>query len=96
MQNLELKNSSVARRAVLILWPAFLAACLLEALIFSLVEPGEFQWFGQVSQLSHQAVYSVAFFCFWLISAACSYLVLWLDQEKDRKTAVSGVDTQDS
>jgi hypothetical protein len=85
MPNLELKASGNARHAVLILWPAFLAACLLEALVFSLVDPGDVHWFGQASQPSRQGVYSVAFFCFWLISAACSGFVLWLNSEKDRE-----------
>lgn len=95
MPNLELKVSRVASSAVLILWPAFLAACLLEALVFSMVDPGEVHWAGQVSQPSSQAVYSVAFFCFWLICAACSCLVLWLDRGRDGKQAVSGAVAMD-
>ena len=78
MPSLELKESHTARRWVLVAWPAFLAACLLEALVFSMVDPGEVHWPGQVSQISRQGIYSVAFFCFWLISAASSYLLIWL------------------
>ncbi len=84
MPNLDLKESRTARRWVLVTWPAFLAACILEALVFSMVDPGEVHWPGQVSQAARQGVYTVAFFCFWLVSAACSYLVLWL--EKGEKT----------
>ena len=80
MPNLELKESRVGRQRVLVMWPAFLAACILEALVFSMVDPGEIHWPGQVSQPARQGVYTVAFFCFWLISAACSWLVLWLDK----------------
>ena len=80
MPSLELKESRNARCGVLVIWPAFLAACLLEALIFSVVDPGEVHWPGQVSQPTPQAIYTVAFFCFWLISAACAYLVLWLEK----------------
>ncbi len=71
-------ESSVLRHAALILWPSFLAACLLEALVFALVDPGEVHWFGQMPQPSRQSVYSVAFFLFWLITMACSGMVLWL------------------
>lgn len=71
-------ESSVLRRAALIMWPSFLAACLLEVLVFALVDPGEVHWFGQVPEPSRQSVYSVAFFLFWLITMACSSLVLWL------------------
>ena len=84
MPDLDLKASRGAKRWVLILWPAFLAACLLEALVFSLVDPGEIHWPGQVSQPARQGVYTVAFFCFWMISAACSCFVLWLEKVEGR------------
>jgi hypothetical protein len=80
MPNLELKESRTARRWVLVIWPAFLTACILEALVFSMVDPGEVHWPGQVTQAARQGVYTVAFFCFWLVSAACSCLVLWLEE----------------
>jgi len=35
-------------------------------------------WSGLVPQPSRQGVYTVAFFAFWLITIACSSLVLWL------------------
>lgn len=77
-------QTSVLRQGVLILWPSFLAACLIEALVFSLIDPGEIHWPGQVPQPSRQSVYSVAFFLFWLITAACSALVLWLSRSERR------------
>lgn len=64
--------------AVLILWPSFLAACLLEGVVFAMVDPGEVHWPGVVPQPSRQGVYTIAFFVFWSIAAACSSLVLWL------------------
>ena len=66
------------RQWLLVLWPAFLAACLLEALVFSMVDPNELHWFGHALQSGRQAIYSMAFFAFWLISMVCSGLVLWL------------------
>ena len=87
MPSLDLKESRTARQWVLVVWPAFLAACLLEALVFSMVDPGEVHWPGQVTQAARQAVYTVAFFCFWLISAACSWLVLWLEKGGEADTA---------
>ena len=80
MPRLDLKESRTARRWVLVIWPAFLSACVFEALVFAVVDPGEGHWPGQVSQTARQGVYTIAFFCFWLISAACSYLVLWLEK----------------
>ena len=63
---------------VLVIWPAFLAACLLEALVFAAVDPGEVHWPGQLLQPTRQGIYTVAFFSFWLITMGCSGLVLWL------------------
>jgi hypothetical protein len=74
----ELVQRAAVQRWVLITWPAFLAACLLEALVFSMVDPGEVHWLGHPLEASRQAVYTVAFFCFWLIAMASNGLVLWL------------------
>ena len=74
----ELVQRPAVQRWVLITWPAFLAACLLEALVFSMVDPGEVHWLGHPLEASRQAVYTVAFFCFWLIAMASNGLVLWL------------------
>ena len=82
-----LAQTSVLRHGVLILWPAFLAACLLEALVFSLIDPGEIHWPGQMPQPSRQSVYSVAFFLFWVITAACNAMVLWLSKSERRVNA---------
>lgn len=83
-------ESSVLRHAALIMWPSFLAACLLEALVFALVDPGDVHWFGQMTQPSRQSVYSVAFFLFWLITMACSGLVLWLARTEQSIHAPNG------
>ena len=78
MPSLDLQKAPGVKRWVLITWPAFLAACLLEALVFSAVDPSEVHWPGQTLQPSRQAVYTVAFFSFWAIAMACSSLVVWL------------------
>jgi hypothetical protein len=71
-------EGSKLRNAVLILWPSFLAACMLEGVVFAMVDPGEIHWPGLVPQPSRQGVYTVAFFMFWAITMACCSLVLWL------------------
>lgn len=78
MPSLDLEKSRSAKLWVLITWPAFLAACLLEALVFAAVDPGEVHWPGQMVQPSRQAVYTAAFFSFWVIAMAMGSLVLWL------------------
>ena len=80
MPNLDLEKSRQVKRWVLITWPSFLAACLLEVLVFSAVDPSEVHWPGQSVQPSRQAVYTAAFFSFWLIVMACCSLVLCLNK----------------
>ena len=55
-------------------WPAFLAACALELLVFGFVDPNDMQWAGHPLALSRQGVYTVAFFLFWAIATAASVL----------------------
>lgn len=66
----------------LVLWPAFLAACVLEVLVFAMVDPADLRWPGQVGTLSgtpsERSAYTVAFFAFWLVCMGCSRVVLWL------------------
>ncbi len=80
MPDLDLEKSRSVRRWVLITWPAFLAACLLEALVFSAIDPSEVHWPSLAVQPSRQAVYTAAFFSFWLIAMACASVVLWLNK----------------
>ena len=58
-------------------WPAFMAACVLELIVFALVDPNDLHWAGDALELSRQAVYTAAFFAFWAISAvACTVTVV--------------------
>ena len=67
-------------RLMWIAWPAFLVACLLEILVFGVVDPQSLQWMGQPLEWSREAVYSVAFFLFWCVSALASGLTTMLAQ----------------
>ena len=62
----------------LIAWVGFIAACVLEGLVFSVVDPGDIHWPGRMPQPTRQGIYTVAFFCFWLISMTSAGLALWL------------------
>ena len=67
----------VARKMLWIAWPAFLAACLLQGLVFALVDPQDVQWLHGTLAWSRQAIYAAAFFAFWAIGmAACSLTTL--------------------
>lgn len=66
------------KRLMWIGWPAFLVACILEAMVFALVDPRDLHWHGQPIELSRQAVYTVAFFAFWGITMVSSALTALL------------------
>ena len=67
----------MASRLMWIVWPAFLAACALELLVFALVDPAELAWAGEPLRWSRQAVHTAAFFAFWLVSlVACALATL--------------------
>jgi hypothetical protein len=61
-----------------IAWPAFLAACGLELVVFAMVDPLELEWSGHALGWSRQGAYTAAFFTFWLISAAACWLTALL------------------
>ena len=66
------------RKLMWIAWPSFLAACVLQMVVFALVDPLELQWAGRELAWSRQAVYAGAFFLFWaatLLSSALTSLL---------------------
>lgn len=65
--------SLAAQRLMWAAWPAFLAACVLELVVFALVDPLELHWAGHELGWSRQGVYTAAFFFFWLVTlGACA------------------------
>lgn len=64
----------MAQRWMWITWPAFLAACMLELLVFAVVDPHELAWAGQPLGWSRQAVHTAAFFAFWLVALGACWL----------------------
>jgi hypothetical protein len=53
-----------------ILWPAFLMACVMEILVFAMVDPSDLHGFnGAPLDLSRQAVYTISFLVFWGVIA---------------------------
>ena len=66
------------RYGMWIAWPAFLAACVLEMLVFALVDPHDLHWLGRALDWSAMAVYTASFFAFWAVAMAGSALTLLL------------------
>lgn len=59
------------RNALIVLWPSFLVAGVLEMLVFSAVQPADMHGFGGLlADMSPIGVYTLAFFAFWVIVAA--------------------------
>lgn len=68
-----------SRKFQWIAWPSFLMAGVLEMLVFSVADPDELRGFGGAfNDYSSSAIYTIAFFCFWLIVALASSLTLLL------------------
>jgi hypothetical protein len=61
-----------------IAWPAFLVAGVLEMLVFAMIDPADLHWFGQPLDMSRQAIYTLGFFAFWLMTMASSALTTLL------------------
>lgn len=57
-----------------IVWPAFLMACVLEILVFALIDPQDLQWLGLPLELSRKGVYTLFFFTFWAVTSVSSIL----------------------
>jgi hypothetical protein len=67
-----------AQRMMWIAWPAFLVAGVLEMLVFAMIDPADLHWFGQPLDMSRQAIYTLGFFAFWLMTMASSALTTLL------------------
>ncbi len=66
-----------------IVWPAFLAAGVLEIAVFAVFDPQDLHWGGEPLAFSRQAIYTVAFFVFWGVTIASSALTALLDMSAD-------------
>ncbi len=67
-----------------VVWPAFLGAAMLEAVVFALFDPLHLRWpGGGAVEFSALAIYSIAFFVFWALTAAACALTLMLERSAD-------------
>ncbi len=62
----------MARAAMSIAWPSFLAAAALTGLFFSSVDPNELIVFGQHIDIGRREAYGLGFMVFWGFSALAS------------------------
>jgi hypothetical protein len=74
----------VSRLALQVFWPAFMAAGVMELLVFAHVDPADVHTLaGTPVELSRQAVYTLSFFAFWVVIAAAGAVSVWLQQRTD-------------
>lgn len=70
-------------RILLILWPAFVMAGVLEMVVFAFIDPGSLQWAGaDTAQWSNSALYSVAFLVFWGVIAVSTAVTEFLTHDE--------------
>lgn len=66
------------QRLMWVLWPAFLMAGAAEVLLFAFIDPQDIHVHGAPLGWSREAIYTVAFFALWGITAASSALTVFL------------------
>jgi hypothetical protein len=69
-----------AKTLIWILWPSFLVAAAAEALFFTVFDPTELTFFGEVVNVSRLAAYSIGFFLFWVFAASSSALTCFFQR----------------
>jgi hypothetical protein len=68
------------RRAIWILWPAFIVAGIAEVVFFTVFDPADLHLFGRPVGASRLAAYSVGFLLFWAFAAASSALTCYFQR----------------
>lgn len=66
--------SSKAKTAMVILWPAFLAAAALNALFFSMFDPSDLMMHGVPLEFDKLAAYAIGFGICFVFSAISSFM----------------------
>ncbi|MBI3230538.1 MAG: hypothetical protein HYZ45_10270 [Burkholderiales bacterium] len=80
MNKLEVTGPSVpfVRVVMVVLWPAFLMACVSCGVIFSLVDPEEMVLLDHHIHLSSIGFYTLGFLVFWLLGSVASSITVLL------------------
>lgn len=73
-------QATLKRRLMWVIWPAFLVACVAEAVTFTVFDPIDLHFFGAPLDLSREAIYTLGFFSFWGLGVASSALTIFLER----------------
>lgn len=71
-------------KSMLVLWPSFVVAGILNSLFFALFDPLELVVNGEQIFTSRMVAYSVGFFVCWVFTAVSSGLTLFFERDSDR------------
>jgi hypothetical protein len=71
-------------RSVLVLWPSFVVAGVLNSLFFALFDPLDLTVNGEQVFASRMVAYSVGFFVCWLFTAVSSGLTLFFERDREQ------------
>lgn len=71
------------RKAMWILWPSFIIGGVAGTAFFAFFDPVVLHLFEKVAGVGHLAVYSTAFFVFWVFAAASSALTCFLQRSAE-------------
>lgn len=71
-------RAAQGRGWMVVAWPAFLVAGVLEMMVFAVLDPQSLTLFGHTVDWPREAIYSVTFFIFWVMLMLSSGLTLLL------------------
>lgn len=79
--NLQQEKTSVRSMLMVVLWPAFLMACVATGIFFSLVDPMELIVLDERLHVHMLGAYTIGFLIFWALGAFSSWLTALLLQK---------------
>lgn len=79
--NLQQEKISVRSMLMVVLWPAFLMACVATGIFFSLVDPMELIVLDERVHVHMLGAYTIGFLIFWVLGTFSSWLTALLLQK---------------
>ncbi|MBV1775852.1 hypothetical protein KSF73_09005 [Burkholderiaceae bacterium DAT-1] len=79
-------------KTMLVLWPSFVMAGILNSLFFTLFDPLELFSSGEPLFQSRMVAYSVGFFAFWIFAGCSSALTLFFERDREQVNRYCAVD----
>jgi len=79
--NVQQEKASLKSILMVVLWPAFLMACVATGVFFSLVDPMELIVLDERVQVHMLGAYTIGFLIFWVLGAFSSWLTALLLQK---------------